>query len=1333
MPLTIDSGEVEFGAGLSPAKRALLLERLRLRMGGADAVKRIQPRTPGAVVPISAEQRRIWLHSETNAGVPLYNEAVTIHRLGEFSLATMTRVFNEILRRHEAWRTSFDVVDGELVQVIHPHLHVQLPLVDLADFPLAEREAECLRLATEDAALPIELHAAPLFRARIVRMAADDHRIHLTLHHLIFDGVSIYRILMPEVAALYQAFSEGQGSPLPEPSLQYGDYALWRREHAASATVMENLEYWKAELAGPLPVLDLPSDRPRPAQQSHRGSMECFRLPLSLLRALRSVSQSHGVTLYMTLLAAFKVLLFRYSGQQDLIVGGATDARRRPELEGLMGYFLDTFAIRSRPSPDQRFSDFLAAIRNSVLGALARVDVPFDAVVQAVEPQRTSSHHPVFQAFFSIEPPVAPFAEGWDLTQMDVTVGASKFDLYLELDERPDHMAARFMYSTDLFDGGTIRRMAQHWLVILEAVSQTPECALGELPLLTVAERTDLFRWNATQRDVPACTALELIVSQAERTPTAKAAVFENLTVTYEELMARSALLAAQLRSAGVERGSLVALCLPRSIDLLAGILGIWRTGAAYLPLDPDLPEARIQLGLTEAGPSAVLVEQPLKFDVPEGIRQVITAEVKGGGSDVDDVPSSSDDLAYVIQTSGTTGRPKAVEIRHASLVNLLLSMQRRPGFASDILLAVTTISFDIAALELLLPLISGGTVCIASRQVARDPQLLPAAIETSGCTVIQATPSTWALLIASGWRGASRPLKILCGGEALTAELAGSLLSTGADLWNVYGPTETTIWSTVHQIEQPGTQIAIGCPIDNTTAYILDSQQQLLPVGVPGKLYLGGAGLARGYRSAPELTAERFIHPPVAGGERLYDTGDLATRRTDGSILCLGRTDHQVKVRGFRVELEAVEAAARRHPRVAAAAARIFQHSTGTRLAVYLVGKDGPPPDAHTLRCYLQTDQPEYMIPSDVVALDRLPLTPNGKLDRASLPAPHSRPPIREAAPLRTELQVRLAALWSEVLGVEDVGNRDNFFDLGGHSLLVAKLQQKVFATFGRRLSMAALFHAPTLQQQASLLEDAANAASVGLVPLQPRGAYPRLFWLHPPPLLGHLASALGEDQPLLGVGLTETDAASLKASPDIQSIAERHVRTILAAQSSGPFYLAGLCTGGIVAFEAASQLRAAGYDVPLLILLDAQNPEYYQRIGSLSLELNKLAFYIRQGLRDAGDTGRATLLDRLLYRARQVWHPSVVRDEVVVGEHLTDSAAYRYRPPQYAGDVLLIQPTDRPSKVDHLKGWKSVIEGRLFTQDVKGHHDELLNLRNVAGVAKVISSYLPTAKTGS
>ena len=1323
---------------LSDAKRLLLEQRLhgkisRLQLDGA-----IAPRPAGTVVPISAEQHRLWLHAQTNPEVPIYNEAVTIHRRGPFVPSAFEAAFNELLRRHEAWRTSFHTVEGEPVQIIHSDLRIHLPFFDLSSLPRDSRETEALRLATRDARTPIPLESVPLFRAAVVRMSSEEHRIYLTLHHIIFDGVSIYHIVVPELAALYEAFRSAKPSPLPEPRLQYGDYSVWRKNWLASPEISHQLDYWKRQLAGELPLLRLPANRNRPARSTNRGAMECFSLPKEFVDRLQALSHANNTTLFMTLLAAYKALLFRYSGQRDVIVGTVHDARRRRELRNLPGYLLDTLPIRTHPAPNTRFVDFIREVRDTVLDALEAADVPFDRIVEAVQPRHGAQYHPIFQAFFALEPAGTSFPRGWDLTQMDVDVGVAKFDLYLELEERTDRMAGRFLYSIDLFDSDTIKRMIGHFATILDAVSANLECAMATLPILTPPETALLngsSGWNDTARAYPRLSLEELIEIQAARTPNAIAAESRNLRWTYRLLIARANIICNRLRQAGVDRGSVVAVVLDRSLDMLAGLLAILKAGAAYLPLDPKVPSSRRDLCLYDAKPAAILTERSV-HDLPQDVAPILRIEdlrQKEADAYAPSTYTTPDDLAYVIYTSGTTGKPKGVEIPHSAIVNLLTSMQNAPGFSSsDRLLAVTTVCFDIAALELFLPLISGGCVTIASYDVARDPYLLASAIEGSKCTLMQATPATWLALLAAGWNGPQSPreFKALCGGEALSRELAERLLATGVELWNMYGPTETTVWSTTHRVNHGAGPVPIGKPIANTTTYILDDQLQLVPVDVPGKLYLGGAGLARGYRYRKDLTSGRFKFIETLGNARLYDTGDLAVRRIDGTIECLGREDNQVKIRGFRVELEAVEAAVRRHPHVSAAAARVWPDPSGsTRLSVYLVGSGSPPPNAAALRQFLKVDHPDFMIPSDVIEVDALPMSVNGKIDRAKLPPPQTA--SRGAQPLQdaTVVERQLAEIWKSLLELPAVNPQDSFFDLGGHSLMVAALQQRIGRVFGHRPSMAMLFRAHTLEQQAALIETSQEHAPSGILQLQPAGARPALFWLHPAPLIGNLAFALGSDQPMIGVGLTESDLAYLGDEPTLESIAACHVKRILSFKSRGPYFVGGLCVGGVLAFEAASQLRRAGHDVPLVILLDAQNPAFFRSVGTIPTELSKAYFYFRQALLAAHPQKRVTLRQRLqhfLARIHQASPQSGFQPEYVTGDSIVISAVYSYKPPNYPGNVLLLEPAHRPRGVDYAPGWNAVVTGSLMRRDIEASHDDLLNREVASHVAAAISAAL-------
>ncbi|MEO5865968.1 MAG: amino acid adenylation domain-containing protein, partial [Sphingomonas sp.] len=1012
------------------AARRALLERMLSGeanpAASATVPEPIRPRDPSRVIPLTAEQSQLWLHAQIAPDMPLYNESITIHRRGKYDHQALERALSEIVRRHGIWRTAFHDNDGELVQEIAPARPIALPLIDISHLPEADRDAEAVRLATEDARAPIPFDQAPLFRARVVKLGEENHRLYLTLHHIIFDGVSIYRTLVPELATLVAAFEKGEPSPLAEPALQYADYAAWQLDQANAQEISRQVETWRGILAEPLPRLELAGDRPRPALATHAGSMEVFELSEHLIEALKDLARREGATLYMVLLAAYKAMLFRYTGDTDIIVGGVTDTRRRPELQPLMGYFLNTMALRSRPVGARSFRDYLAEVKAGVIAALGATDVPFDRLVRALDIKRGTGTHPLFNTLFSIEPPVEPFPDGWDLTQMDVVVGAAKYDLYLELDERPEGMAGRFLYSTERFDVATIRRMIGHWTRMLEGVAADPDTTLARLPMLGADELTTLVAtWNDTAQPLPHTSVVDWFAGQAARRPDAVAIEHDGESWSYADLARRSDTIAARLVAEGVTPGALVGLMLGRSPWMVAAMLGVAKAGAAYLPLDPAFPPSRLALIAEDAKPAIVLVEPETRDALPECAAPLLTIDRDWPDAPFDAPAVDGESLAYVLYTSGSTGKPKGVEIPHAALVNLLMAMQQAPGFAEgESLLAVTTLSFDIAELELWLPLVSGGKVIIASRDAASDMAALIELIERTSPDVMQATPATWRGLIESGWRGLPG-LRILCGGEKLPRAVADQLLPRVGELWNMYGPTETTIWSTVTRIEAEG-PIPIGRPIANTQVRVLDGDGNDMPIGAVGELMIGGRGLARGYRGRRELTHERFYEH---NGVRLYRTGDLGRWRSDGVLECLGRTDNEEKIRGFRVAIEEVEGALAKLPGVAGAAVKAWPDASGERaLAGYIVG----PGDAAGWREKLAKSLPEYMIPSRFVSLDALPLTPNGKVDRAALLEPGTSS-ARNTDPPATPDEERLAVIWRAVLKVEDVSRHDDFFDLGG------------------------------------------------------------------------------------------------------------------------------------------------------------------------------------------------------------------------------------------------------------------------------------------------------------
>jgi amino acid adenylation domain-containing protein len=1310
---------------VAEARRALLAKMLSGDAGkgaAAAAPAQIPPRDPARTIPLTAEQSQLWLHAQMAPDMPLYNESITIHRLGKYDHRALEMALSEIVRRHAIWRTAFHDVDGELQQAIADPMPISLALIDISHLPEDARDAEAVRLATEDARAPIPFDTAPLFRARVVKLGEEEHRLYLTLHHIIFDGVSIYRTLVPELAALVSAYEKGEPSPLAEPALQYADYAAWQLDQADPSAIAKQVETWRTILAEPLPRLDLAGDRPRAALPTHAGSMEVFLLPDALIEKLKHLARAEGATLYMVLLAAYKAMLFRYTGDEDIIVGGVTDTRRRPELQPLMGYFLNTMALRSRPSGDRPFRAYLAEVKASVIGALGATDVPFDRLIRALDIKRGTGTHPLFNTLFSIEPPVEPFPDGWDLTQMDVTVGAAKYDLYLELDERPEGFAGRFLYSTELFDVATIRRMIGHWTRLLEGVAADPATPLAALPMLDASERETLAAtWNDTAQALPHGSVVDWFAAQATAQPDATALVHNDESWSYARLATASDTIAARLVAEGVTPGALVGLALGRSPWMVAAMLGVAKAGAAYLPLDPGFPPSRLALIAEDARPALVLVEPDTADALPAGAAPLLTL-----ARDWPDTPFAGpaidpESLAYVLYTSGSTGKPKGVEIPHAALVNLLMGMQQAPGFArGETLLAVTTLSFDIAELELWLPLVSGGTVVIASREAASDMAELIALLERVQPDVLQATPATWRGLIESGWRGAPS-LRVLCGGEKLPRALADQLLPRVGEVWNMYGPTETTIWSTVARVE-PGTgAIPIGHPIANTVVRVLDSAGNDLPIGAVGELLIGGRGLATGYRGRPDLTAERFVEHR---GERLYRTGDLGRWRADGVLECLGRTDNEEKIRGFRVAIEEVEGALAKLPGVSGAAVKAWPDASGERaLAGYIVG----PGDAHVWRELLASSLPEYMIPTKFVAMDALPLTPNGKVDRNALPEPGVST-SRNTEPPATPEEVRLAAIWCAVLQVEQVARYDDFFDLGGHSLLIARLLRRVQAEYNIRLPMAALFRAPRLADMAELIATgrAAEKASP-IVPIQPHGTQRPLLWLDGGSTFLPLSERLGNDQPFLGISVDAILEQAGGCPKKLEDAAVLVAATLREAQPVGPYRIGGWCTSGILAYAVAQEMRAAGDEVELLMLVHAFHPGKARSIGEVRFFLSKFQFHIGQSMAQP----RGERLRYFRQRLRGLSDAAALRGgrEAVLQPKLRtqlDRAAMKYSTPPYEGDMILFQPSDHPGVLDFVEDWRAVAQGGFAAHVVNGGHRTMLEPPNVDHFADLLRDAL-------
>jgi len=1038
-----------------------------------------------AEAALSFGQLRSWLVHELNKeqASPYDTLTFNLHARGTLNVDALKRSLAEIVRRHEVLRTTYVLKGDEPVQVIG-EARSTLEQEDLSGLPEAERECRLHELLQEAKDTLFDLAAGPLFRTRLICLGKTEHVLIMIMHHIIFDGWS-NGLLMRELILLYENFAAGRPSPLPELPIQYRDFSVWQRNWLQGDVLQKHLGYWSEQLAE-LPALELPTDHPRPAVLTFNGASETLLLPQKLSTAVINLSKNHGVTLYMTMLSALGLLLHRYSQQDDIGIGIVIANRDREELQGLIGFFLNTLVMRLDFTGDPSFLELLERVKSTSLDGYAHQHLPFEKLVEEMQVERETNRTPLFQvSFFMIEAADTEPLKVKDLELNPITVEGhtTRFDLEVYITKRPTSLSLGFEYNTDLFEAKTIHRMLAHYQNLLASIVENPEKRLHEIQLLSKNEHEQtLVEWNTTLTDYPLNkTVYELFEDRVLTNAKAQAVVYGEHTLSYSELNVRANRLAHFLRAQGVEPGVIVGICLERSQEMVIGLLAILKAGGAYLPLDPVYPVERLSFMLKDSGAAVLLSRTNLPAGLATPDIKVVclerNAQAIAAQSDKNvTVTSGSDDLAYVIYTSGSTGKPKGVQVLHRSLVNFLCSMAREPGLnEQDTLLAVTTLSFDIAGLELYLPLIQGARLVLASRDQAADGLALAKLITAGGVTVMQATPATWRLLLASGWEG-SPVLKILCGGEALSRDLAEALLQRCAELWNMYGPTETTIWSTKYRVTHGTGPVPVGHPIDNTRVYIMDDHLNPVPVGVCGNLYIGGDGLAKGYLNRSELTAEKFIADPFSNenNARLYKTGDLARYRADGAIDYLGRSDNQIKLRGFRIELGEVESALALHPDIEAVVAIVRDDvEKGQRLLAYAVSTSESHPVAAEVREFLRQQLPDYMIPANVVWLDSFPLTPNGKLDTRALPGP---PRIVEriaedvSTPLG-ELETLLARIWEEVLDIDDINAYDMFFDLGGHSLLSIKVVNKFEQETGLHLHPMELV-TQTLRQLISGIE---------------------------------------------------------------------------------------------------------------------------------------------------------------------------------------------------------------------------------------------------------------------
>ena len=1350
-------------ASLTPEQRALLQQRLEQSNSNGAHGESIPRRHKNGPCALSFAQERLWFLDQFEPGSPVYNITRALHIEGPLDSGALQHALDGIVRRHESLRTVFRSSEGAAVQEVIPNAKLQLETVSLAGSDVSETSI-MTRLRAE-ARRPFNLLQDLALRATLLRCREDDHWLLLVLHHIASDGWSM-GVLLRELGELYRANCTGENPDLPELPIQYSDFAVWQREWLRGENLEKQAAYWQQRLKDAPSLLELPTDHPRPAQQTLAGAREPIRLSNTLTNSLRAFSRSEGVTLFMTLLSALQTLLQRHTGQTDICVGTAIANRNRVELEPMIGFFVNTLVLRSDLSGSPSFRKLLQQVRNVALEAYAHPDLPFEHLVDILQPGRNLSYSPLFQVMFILQntPARTLHLPGTTTREHKIDNGSAKFDLTLSLEDAGGQITGWIEYNTDLFRAATIRRIAGHYLTLLESILQNPDQSIATLPILTQSERRQLLvEWNATRQDCPRNCVHELFQAQVAERPDSVALISGEQQISYGQLNRRANQLAHHLQAMGVGPNSAVGICVERSPELLVALLGVLKAGGAYVPLDPAFPRERLLFMLRDSGAKVLLTEEHLRGMLSESTARFIcldsdwTAVSKQSFEDCCN-GVAPDNLAYIIYTSGSTGTPKGVEIPHRALTNFLFSMKSCPGLMQeDILLAITTASFDIAALEFYLPLTVGARIVLASREAASDGERLQEALTASQATCMQATPTTWRMLISTGWKG-SPNLKALCGGEALPRDLAEDLLRCVRELWNMYGPTETTIWSGVHRITLEKGPVLIGRPIANTEFYVLDAHRQLVPVGVTGDLYIGGDGLALGYRNRPELTAEKFVSLSFTQepGAALYNTGDMARYHADGNVELLGRRDNQVKLRGFRVELGEVEASLCEHPAIQAAATVVREDPAGDqRLVAYVVLQPGSPARTEELRTFLRSKLPDYMLPARFEFLDTLPLTLNGKIDRRALPAPTTERLENElsyVAP-RTELDKKLASIWAEVLQVEHIGLHDNFFDLGGHSLLAVKLVARIEKVFGQKVPVISIFQLPTIAEFATLLSSTARVASNdkkdGVVPIQPNGSKTPFFCIGAGPFFRPLALRLGSDQPFLGLTTVKSDIANLPVPFKLEDIAAGLVRKLRQLQPHGPYFLGGWCEDGVFAYEMAQQLRAQGDKVALLVLFEARNPARWKNYSSLEKSkvrlrrpFRKIAFHLAN-LRRIGI--RESLADykwRLQFRSirHKVWY-AYYRFLLAAQGKVDDRfrkffrAGYisvrDYVPKPYPERTLLVRSGLDPQRItDPDLGWASLLVGKWEFHFVPGGHRRIFLEPNVDRLASTLKRCLLDAQ---
>ncbi|MDJ0730539.1 MAG: amino acid adenylation domain-containing protein [Crocosphaera sp.] len=1319
--------------------------------------------------PLSFAQERIWFLEQLEPNSTAYNMLEPFRLEGNLNITALEQSINAIINRHDSFRTRF-ILEGENpVQVVIPKLSITLPLVDLSHLSQQEQQKTIEQIVRETVEQKFDLEVAPLLRVTLLRLSSQVHQLLVTTHHIVMDGWS-YDVFIKDLEQFYRAFITDESPGLSQLPLQYPNYAKSQKNNFVEDALNSKLAYWKENLQGNLPLLQLPLDYPRQPERTSASGREGFHLDASLTEKLKALSRHEGVTLYMTLLATVNTLLYRYSHQEDIIVGTPIAGRNEKKTRDLIGCFINTLALRSDLSGNPTFKELLKRVRQVALGAFRHLDTPFEKLVETLKPERQLNISPIFQVLFSFQNTPSPQLSLPELTitSLDIQRGTAMLDLIVEIKETPSGLTIWFDYDRQLFTSATIQGMLNHFKVLLKGIIDNPQQNIGYLPLLTEAEQQQiLIKWNQTLRNYPQSKCIhQLFEEQVEKTPNAVAVVFEEQELTYKELNDQANQLGHHLRELGIKPENLVGICVERSLELVVAILGTLKAGGAYVPLEPTYPLDRLDNIIKTSEMSVVIADElnqskisslgivPIPLD-PR--KEPITSQSPKNL----ELLVSPEQLAYVIYTSGSTGTPKGVMIEHKSVVNLSEQLEKTIYLGEEKLRIGLngTFAFD-TSVKQIIQLLKGHTLAIIPQEIRLDEKELLSFLSTHHIDSIDCTPSQLETWLEAGLLDLSHsPRSILVGGENI-GQKTWKILSEAEQIqfFNLYGPTECTVDATICPIKNYPEQPILGYPLGNVRVYLLDQFLQPVPMGVAGEIHIGGVGLARGYLNRKELTEEKFITNPFGPG-RLYKTGDLGKYLHNGTIQYLGRIDHQVKIRGFRIELGEIEAVLTAHPPIREAIVITLENQKGNkRLVAYLVGENL---SNQELRSYLEHKLPDYMIPNTFIWLEKMPLTANGKIDRRGLPIPDlsRNESLETLVTPRNDIEGQLVAIWEDILGVQPIGIQDNFFELGGHSLISVRLFSQIEQTFSVKLPLSTLFKAPTIRQLAQELQEMTKGKIwESLVMIRPGiSNQPAVFIVHDgdgETILYHtLAHHLHSDHRVYGLRPNGKVGCPLLQTT-IKAIASHYIDQIRTVQPQGPYLLGGFCLGGNIAFEMAEQLQRQGEEIALLFLIDSleiqarggeavTNQARRQRLGQLFSQteqkgaLQKFAYL--------GEQLSRKLRNFIIYQSQQSlkqvinkvriplyrhyidknWDLPAFLQNISIRELLDFDITRNYFPPHYQGQVVLFSSTeviisDHPtindtpvrylSKDPDALGWQKWVKEDMTIYDVPGGHSSML-----------------------